>query len=150
MTNAWLRSYYANRLKYSQTSWINKKQCTWKNKDHPRKETAQQIAWQGSLLSCILSCAAYALRENFATQGREENICHVWYFWPWKADSSPCAVNVWIGLSQINPFANEIGLLAHVISKLKMAETLLSEIMLEESCLCPILVMKGQPWQGLF
>ena len=45
-------------------------------------------------------------------------------------------------LSQINQLANEIGLLAHVISKLKMAETLLSEIMLEK-CLCPILVMKG-------
>ena len=37
-----------------------------------------------------------------------------------------------IGLSLINQLANEIGLLAHVISKLKMAETLLSEIMLEE------------------
>ena len=58
----------------------------------------------------------------FATQGREENICHVWYFWPRKADSSPCTVNVWIGLILINQLANEIGLLAHVISKLKMAE----------------------------
>ena len=38
---------------------------------------------------------------------------------------------------------DEIGLFVHVISKLKMAETLLSEIMLEKSCLCPILVMKG-------
>ena len=45
-------------------------------------------------------------------------------------------------LSQINQLANEIGLLAHVISKMKMAETLLSE-MQEKSCLCPILVMKG-------
>ena len=46
-------------------------------------------------------------------------------------------------LSQINQLANEIGLLAHVISKMKMAETLLSE-MQEKSCLCPILVMKGE------
>ena len=38
-------------------------------------------------------------------------------------------VKVWIGLSQINQLANEIGSLGHVISKLKMAETLLTEIM---------------------
>ena len=31
-------------------------------------------------------------------------------------------MNVRIGLSQINQLANEIGLLAHVISKLKMAD----------------------------
>ena len=42
-------------------------------------------------------------------------------------------MNVWIGLSQINQLANEIGLLAHVILKLKMAETLLSEIMNSKS-----------------
>ena len=52
-------------------------------------------------------------------------------------------MNVGIGLSQINQLANEIGLLAHVILKLKMAEILLSEIMLEKSCLCPIFVIKG-------
>ena len=39
-----------------------------------------------------------------------------------QTDSSPCVVNVWIGLSLINQLANEIGLLAHVISKLKMAD----------------------------
>ena len=70
----------------------------------------------------FLLCVRRCFRENFATQCREKNICHVWYFWPREADSSLCAVNVWIGLCQINQLANEIGLLAHVISNLKMAE----------------------------
>ena len=77
-------------------------------------------------------------------QVREENIRHVWYFWPRKADSSPCAVNLWFG--PINQLANEIGLLAHVISKLKMAETtLLSEIMLEKTYLFPVWLWRGKP-----
>ena len=86
-------------------------------------ESKQLSKWPGkAVCSAVSSRVRRSFRENFATQGREENICHVWYFWPRKADSSPCAVNVWIGLSQINQLANEIGLLAHVISKLKMAE----------------------------
>ena len=87
---------------------------------HKRKQLSK---WPGkAVCSAVSSRVRRSFRENFATQGREENICHVWYFWPRKADSSPCAVNVWIGLSQINQLANEIGLLAHVISKLKMAD----------------------------
>ena len=75
-----------------------------------------------AVCSAVSSCVRRSFHENFATQGREENICHVWYFWPGKRDSSPCSVNVWIGLTLINQLENEIGLLAHVISKLKMAE----------------------------
>ena len=90
-------------------------------------------------------CARFISSENFATQSREENI---WYFWPSKADSSPCAVNVWIaGFSQINQLANEIGILAHVISKLKMHGGdyfAKREIMLEKSYLCPVWLWRGK------
>lgn len=71
----------------------------------------------------FLSCAAEFSWEYFNSSGREENICHVWHFWTRKAHCSPCSVNVWIWLSQINQLTIEIGLHAHVISKLKMVET---------------------------
>ena len=89
-------------------------------------------------------CARFIRSENFATQSREENI---WSFWPRKADSSPCVVNVWIvALSQINQLANEIGILAHVISKLKMAETTLLSAWNHagEIIFVSCLVMKGE------
>ena len=76
-----------------------------------------------AVCSAVSSRVRRSFPENFATRDGEENICHVWYFWPRKADSSPCTVNMWIGLSHINKLANEIGLFAHVISKLKMGKS---------------------------
>ena len=86
------------------------------------RERKQLSKWPGkAVCSAVSSRVRQSFRENFSSEGRKENICHVWYFLPRKADFSPCPVNVWIGLNQINQIANEIGLLAHVISKLKMA-----------------------------
>ena len=87
------------------------------------RERKQLSKWPGkAVCSAVSSRVRRSFRENFSSEGRKENICHVWYFLPRKADFSPCPVNVWIGLNQINQIANEIGLLAHVISKLKMAK----------------------------
>ena len=59
---------------------------------HERKQLSK---WPGkAVYSAVPSHVRRSFRENFATQRREENICHVRYFWPGEADSSPCAVNV--------------------------------------------------------
>ena len=91
---------------------------------HERKQVSKLPG--KAFCSTVSSRVRRSFPENFATQGREENICNIWYFLPRVADSAPCAVNVWIG--QINQLAIEIGLHAQVISKLKKADTLLSEI----------------------
>ena len=91
---------------------------------HERKQVSKLPG--KAVCSTLSSRVRRSFCENFATQGREENICHVWYSRPRVADSALCAVNVWIG--QINQLAIEIGLHAQVISKLKKADTLLSEI----------------------
>ena len=104
---------YRTQLKYMDSSRL-------KPVAHKRKQLSK---WPGkAVCTAVSSRVQRRFRENFATQDREENICHVRYFWLPKADSSPCAVNVWIELSVINQLANETGLLAQVISKLKMAE----------------------------
>ena len=58
--------------------------------EHERKQLSK---WPGKAVCSAVSSRVWrSFCENFATQGGEENICHVWYFWPGKADSSPCAV----------------------------------------------------------
>ena len=70
----------------------NRKSWTLKPVAHRRKQLSKLPG--KAVCSAVSSRVRRSFRENFATQGREENICHVWYFWPRKADSSPCAVNV--------------------------------------------------------
>ena len=54
---------------------------------HERKQLSK---WPGkAVYSAVSSRVRRSFRENFATQVRDENICHVWYFWPRKADSFP-------------------------------------------------------------
>ena len=46
--------------------------------------------------------------EKFASQGREDKIKRVWYFWPLEANSSSCVAIGRIELSSVNQASNKI------------------------------------------
>ena len=69
-----------------------------------RKELSKIPCAAGS--SAVSSHVPRIFGEKFASRGREENIKLVWYFLPREANSSLCAANMRIWLSQANRSSN--------------------------------------------
>ena len=98
------------------TGWLGL--YTMKPPAHVRKERSKVP--HEAVCSAISSRVRQNFGKKFALQGREENMQHVWYFLPCKANSLSFAATVRFRLSQINWSSYKIAWPTHVTSHKKI------------------------------